>query len=125
MFYPEYHANDPYAAYRRGYYFHGTSYIQLPPHSEDSSDSLVFGAENTVSVWIRPKTTDGTIFAKQDSSDETIYYELVLVAGAPTVNFYGYNLSSYAMVSSTSSNTVDDTQWYTIGYSISLDTNAD
>ena len=32
-FYPDYNTDDPYAAYQRGYYFHGAAVMQLPPHS--------------------------------------------------------------------------------------------
>ena len=32
-FYPYYHTTDPYAAYERGYYFTGSSFMQAPPNS--------------------------------------------------------------------------------------------
>ena len=40
-FYPDYDSLDPYAARFRGYYFTGSSVIQLPPNDEDSTLSLV------------------------------------------------------------------------------------
>ena len=67
-FYPTYDTTDPYASYLRGYYFTSTSYLQLPPHGEDSSYSLVLAAENSISIWLRPQDSDGVIFSKQDKS---------------------------------------------------------
>ena len=64
-FYPNYGTFDPYAAYERGYYFHGGSIMQLPPNAEDSSDSLVISNEHSMIFWLKPVEGSGTLFTKQ------------------------------------------------------------
>ena len=67
FFYPDYASDDPYAAYNRGYYFHGSAIMQLPPNTEDSTLTVTFGAESTLTFWLRAET-DGVLFSKQTST---------------------------------------------------------
>ena len=52
--YPSYDASDPYVTALRGFFFTGTSMLQLPPHADDTSDSIVFASTFASSMWIRP-----------------------------------------------------------------------
>ena len=78
-FYPEYEANDPYAAYGRGYYFNGVSSIMRLPELEYSSPTFLFGPEVTIEVWIKSLQASGTIISKQITSTQQIIFQLQLV----------------------------------------------
>jgi len=50
-FYPDYKTSDPLAAYKRGYYFTGSSYMRFP---EVSESKFTFAPYFTVTAWVRP-----------------------------------------------------------------------
>ena len=78
QFYPNQGDYDPYPAKDRGYYFNSNAYMELPPNFLDSSDSLVLNVNFQVSTWIRPDSSGGSIFCKQDKLelDKIICLEL-------------------------------------------------
>ena len=61
-FYPNYDSSDPWAAKDRGYYFTGSSYMQLP------SPSLVLAPQFSLGMWVRPTSSTGTLLSKQADS---------------------------------------------------------
>ena len=69
-FYPDYGKYDPIAAYKRGYYFTGSSYMKFPEYPELD---LSISPEFTLTAWIRPDTTSSnqTILNKQ-SKDKNL-----------------------------------------------------
>ncbi|CAG9335196.1 unnamed protein product [Blepharisma stoltei] len=67
-FYPNYDSTDPIAAIYRGYYYTGSSFMQLPPYGSISSPLLTFSPKFVISSWIKPKLGTGVIFSKQASS---------------------------------------------------------
>ena len=93
-FYPSYEDSDPFAAMDRGYYFDGDDYMQLPPHTFDTSNSLVIGAENTISIWLKPTSTEGSLFVKQTNSQANIY-RLHLNGLTPELTLRLFNLQVY------------------------------
>ena len=46
--------------------------MRLPPHPNNTNNSLVIGAESTISFWIRPSNEEGTLFSKQENSSPFI-----------------------------------------------------
>ena len=86
QFYPFFHKTDPYPTKDRGYYFRGTSLMQLPPYNNVSEPLLVLAPEFTVIMWIRSVSSFGTLLSKQHSdhanilkiglSDYSLYVEM-------------------------------------------------
>ena len=68
-------------------------------------------------MWIRPQSGNGTVFAKQDTSD-FIYYGLELIDYSPTVIVNGYDLTNYQQRSLKSTFELKDSEWQTAGYSL-------
>ena len=100
--YPNYDISDPYATADRGSYFRGTSVIQLPPHSEDSStDSMIFALQSAVSFWVRPVSTDGTLFSKQDDSSFTPILQVDIASLIPRMTLRMYDQSTYTTETTT------------------------
>ena len=123
-FYYGYHVTDPYAAYLRGYYFTSTSYMQLPPHSQNGSDSLIIGAENTISIWIRCKSGNGVIFTKQDSS-QNVYYSIDLSSYLPSINIYIYDWLTYTSVSYACTSSLNDVNWFLLEFNMNVESSND
>ena len=95
-FYPNYDSDgtDPYAAQDRGYYFTGSSLMQMPPHTSSDESELILAAENTFSFWVRPTSGTGVLFSKQADSTQVVYYEISLNAYVPELTMRGYDLST-------------------------------
>ena len=88
-FYPEYDANDPWAAKYRGYYFNGlNSYMEFVDDESgdpDNNAQLVLSPEFTISMWVYPEVFEGTIMIKQDTSFNRFWQLEVSSTGYPTV----------------------------------------
>ena len=82
-FYPNYHSTDPLAAKDRGYYFTGTSFMQLPPNSEDPSPLLRIAPEFTATIWVRPQTSSGVLLSKQQDTTFGTLLRFELDTGVP------------------------------------------
>ncbi|CAG9335172.1 unnamed protein product [Blepharisma stoltei] len=67
-FYPDYDATDPIATINRGYYFTGSSYMQLPPYAGTTTPLFTFAPKFTIAAWIKPIIGTGVIFSKQANS---------------------------------------------------------
>ena len=74
-FYPDYGKHDPIAAYKRGYYFTGSSYMKFPEYPELD---LSISPEFTLTAWIRPDTTSSnqTILNKQSKDKNLLEFFL-------------------------------------------------
>jgi len=77
QFYPFFHETDPYPTKDRGYYFRGSSVMQLPPYNNVSEPLLTLSPEFTVAVWLRPVSGWGTLLSKQQT-DSTRILEIEL-----------------------------------------------
>ncbi|CAG9320645.1 unnamed protein product [Blepharisma stoltei] len=94
-FYPSYGTYDPLAAYDRGYYFSGSTYIQLPPYSGSATAQLYIGTDNTFCTWIWPTAPAGTIFSKQkNSASVDSYYTITLSGYYPMITLNVYKSGS-------------------------------
>ena len=120
-FYPDYDEYDPYAAQGRGYYFNGNSILQLPPHTEDSSLSLVMAVENTISIWLKPTTAGGVLFTKQNNGFTQIY-SVDLVTYTPRLSVYLYDWEDYEVVSQTSTTSLTNSAWHNLAVLMTVDT---
>ena len=63
-FYPDSAQGDPYPTQGRGYFFSGTSHMQYECET-DCSPGLLISPEFTLSMWIKPTSSSGTLFSKQ------------------------------------------------------------
>ncbi|CAG9335177.1 unnamed protein product [Blepharisma stoltei] len=70
-FYPNYDTTDPIATIYRGYYFTGSSYMQLPHYTDTSSPLFTFSPKFVMTTWIKPISSTGTIFSKGQISGGT------------------------------------------------------
>ena len=68
QFHPFFDKTDPYPSKDRGYYFRGSSVMQLPPFSGFPSPLLVLAPEFAVSTWVRPTSGSGTLLSKKDQN---------------------------------------------------------
>ena len=76
QFHPFFEQTDPYPSKDRGYYFKGTSVMQLPPYDNITSPLLVVSPEFTVSIWTRPTSGSGTLLSKRQGDSGTLEIEL-------------------------------------------------
>ena len=83
QFYPFFHQTDPYPTRDRGYYFRGTSIMQLPPYGNTPEPLLVLAPEFTVSMWIRPLSESGILLSKQHTN-----YTSILEIGLSSYSLY-------------------------------------
>ena len=83
QFHPFFHETDPYPAKDRGYYFRGTSVMQLPPYGDVLGPLLVLAPQFTVSMWIRPLSSSGTLLSKQHTN-----YTNILEIGISDYSLY-------------------------------------
>ncbi|CAG9321664.1 unnamed protein product [Blepharisma stoltei] len=117
-FYPSYDAYDPIPASKRGYYFNGNSFMQLPPNIDNSSKSLTIAADFSYSMWLWSQNENGVILAKQSSDGPyTTYLSIKIVGLKIILSFYDSMLSS--SVSFTSRNSINADSWCYIGFSLS------
>ena len=63
-FYPQTTHEDPYPTQDRGYFFTGASHMQYEC-GVNCNPSLVISPEFTLTAWVKPTSSSGTIFAKQ------------------------------------------------------------
>ena len=68
QFHPFFHETDPYPTKDRGFYFRGSSVMQLPPYRDVLDPLLVLAPQFTVSMWSRPLSSSGTLLSKQHSN---------------------------------------------------------
>jgi len=92
-FYPNYKPSDPWAAYMRGYYFTGSSYM--------SFSGLTLAPHFTLTVWVRPDSGSDTqvLFSKEDGGE---LVEFALDSGKPRLKVLLKNLESLEHTSSSS-----------------------
>ena len=87
-------ASDPIPSKRRGYYFAGSQYVQLPPAPLTSGSPPLFATSFTFSAWIRPQGSGPrTLFSKKEGCMDILTVGisssngLFLVLGKPTVSY--------------------------------------
>ncbi|CAG9335197.1 unnamed protein product [Blepharisma stoltei] len=100
-FYPTYDSTDPIAAIHRGYYFTGSSYMQLPPYSSTPPPLLTFSPKFVISAWIMPISDTGVIFSKQDNGSFGAYITFELKNKFPSLTL---TLRDTTIITFTSSN---------------------
>ena len=84
-FYPTPGVHDPIPAKDRGYYFTGTSCMQLPPYNSVTTPLLTLAPEFTIAMWINPSAPGGTLLSKQSNALEN-YLRLYLDNYSPKVS---------------------------------------
>ena len=85
-FYPTYTTEDPWAARHRGYYFTGSSVMQLPPYGSTTDPKLVIAPQFAITFWLFPLNPTSTIFAKQDDSSFDNNLRLWMYYGQPSID---------------------------------------
>ncbi|CAG9335159.1 unnamed protein product [Blepharisma stoltei] len=99
-FYPNYDTTDPIATIYRGYYFTGSSYMQLPPYTGTSSPLFTFSPKFVMTTWIKPISSTGTIFSKGQISGGTFkkYVSFELIGKMPSLalTLKGSTIIAYA-----------------------------
>ena len=108
-FYPNYLSSDPYATKDRGYYFTGTSYLQV------ASNSIKFAPEHSIFAWLNPETVSAVVFSKQ-STTESIIYSFELYNSYISITFPGQSFASMNYFITTST-------WNFIGIKLSINSN--
>ena len=78
-FYNDYDDHDPVGAYKRGYYFDGSSSLMT------ISDLELFAPEFSISIWVMPEG-DGTILSKKDNS-YVPHIEIEISSNKPILTF--------------------------------------
>lgn len=76
-YYPAFESTDPRPMLRRGAYFSGISYVQLPPAPDTSGPTVVFTNSVSVSIWIR----------MQELVYQKIYEKMSMTDGIQTLSF--------------------------------------
>ena len=109
QFYPDYDITDPYATKERGFYFTGTSLLNIP------MNSIKFSPLFTIAAWVNAKASSGTIFSKQSIADSKI------ITFGIDPNFYA--TSSINSEYSTSVNAISQDSWgfLSVQYSLTSD----
>ncbi|CAG9326437.1 unnamed protein product [Blepharisma stoltei] len=118
-FYPNYDSYDPIAAYLRGVYFNGiSSVLQLPPFLSYKSPKLSLSPWFTISVWINPEISFGTIFYKSNSL--SIITQLVSITLS---NYYPSILLRIqgTTISHKCENVVNHYSWSHLSFTINFD----
>ncbi|CAG9335208.1 unnamed protein product [Blepharisma stoltei] len=111
-FYPNYGITDPYAAIYRGYYFTGTSYMQLPPYLSTPSPLLTFSPQFAIATWIKPISGTGVIFCKQtDNGAFTKYVSFELINKYPSLTLTLKDSSTVTYIGTNASLQVTLAQW--------------
>ena len=73
-------------------------------------------------MWIRPEIGDGTLFAKQKNSGLfDIYYRIRLSSFIPQLTIKSYDLSAYTEANQVCGVALDNTAWYHLGVTLSID----
>mgnify|MGYP000161339295 CR=1 FL=1 len=86
-FYPEYRTTDPWAAYKRGYYFSGSSYMKFPDYFESE---FTFAPEFTITAWVRPDSNSNqeVLLSKEDRTSGKTMLEFSLDSGNPKLKLF-------------------------------------
>ena len=85
IFYPFYEADDPIAAYGRGYYFNGYSIMHFAPYSSYLTPFLSFAPVCNIGVWINPSYSTGIIFSDASPS---LNYSIIMEIGIASYHPY-------------------------------------
>ena len=99
----------------------------LPPNSNDPRFSVTFGAEHTVTFWIRPNNGQGTLLGKTLDSDPYDTYYIIGLDGSfiPYVTINGYDLDAYSLATATCNTALTNSEWYNLGVTLTVDTSND
>ena len=109
-FYPNYKPTDPWAAYMRGYYFTGSSYMRFPDSSEYE---FTLAPDFTITAWVRPDSDSNTqiLLSKTDQNGKSMI-EFSIDSENPKLNVVLRNLESFT---SSSSHSIEARNWNFIG----------
>ena len=114
-FYPDFAQGDPYPAKGRGYFFNGTSHMEYRCGT-NCSPTLVISPEFTLSMWVKPTSSSGTLFSKQKNTapyTKSVSLEL-------DSNYLRLNLDIPGYTGSTSSCVLNE-DWNFVAVSTSID----
>lgn len=100
-FFPNYETDDPYASYKRGYYFRGTSKVYMPPYTGNTLPLLVLAPDITIAFWIRPSGDGSIIYHQNNAAGVSLYFGINIVSSTPTVNIKLTNSGTVAVSTST------------------------
>ena len=115
-FFPAYDTDDPYASYKRGFYFKGSSKVFMPPYTGNSLPLLTLAPDLNIAVWVRPSGSGFIISHQMNAVGVSTIFALSISSskGALTLK-----LSTAGTVSKTTSTIVLDT-WNHIGFIIKV-----
>ena len=124
QFYPDYDNYDPVAAYKRGFYFNGKSFMKFALMNDgETKVALNFPPEFFIAFWISSTNANGVVFGSAESG----YGQVIRLAvedsriggGVLLTQFYteGGKFENFSCKSSVSLHT-----WAYIGLRFSLDT---
>ena len=87
---------------------------------------MVLGAENTVSLWLNPQATGGTLFTKQtESSPFSAYYKVDLSGLTPRITLHLYDTSSYNTINIQCLQSLTTSDWHNLILGLYLSTDDD
>lgn len=103
-------ASDPIPSQHRGYYFSGSSYLQLPPSANTAGSPLMLAATLSFAVWVRPQGSGiRTIYSKHTGCDR------IFVVSLNSSSQLMFQVEYYNAPFSDSTITIVSDQWSLIG----------
>lgn len=123
-FYPEYEENDPFAVYKRGYYFNGKSLMHLAPYLEYNQPFISFPPVFYSAFWLSSTNSQGIILSSVDSEYKIkLKYELKSQHPAITISLSQNSSETSKVVSHTCDLTTTLHSWSYFVFKIELSSN--
>ncbi|CAG9335204.1 unnamed protein product [Blepharisma stoltei] len=122
QFYPNYEADDPIAAYLRGFYFNGqSSVLRLPDYSNFTSPKLLIAPVFTISIWLNPEAPFSSIMSKHSNSDSSTIWAVYLMANSPAL----FLIMNSSPILYTSKASLSEYKWNHIAFSLQITSKQD